>query len=283
MRTKIYLVAVAISLGFLNSAAFASVMNKEEFGEYAFTFLNDTYKDKKFERSNKSLLILADETQLGLLNLYNSYTKHEYPGTDLNKHLKQHFDKVFTQIELGIHSERISWADAKKVLKPMIAPIEYAKKFKVVFNPIDENVVATYVLDNENGYKYVDEENLVHWGVSKDSVQEIAEANLAKYSRNLPMQGNLADVKFLMLSTHDGYDTARLLVPEFRDSIASKLGYPFHVGIPYRDFLIMWSPNNPDKMTAGFVSSIKSDFEEKPYPLTPNVLKVTKNGISVVK
>ncbi len=97
------------------------------------------------------------------------------------------------------------------------------------------------------------------------------------------MQGNLVDVKFMMLNTHDGYDAARLLVPEFRDFIASKLGYPFHAGIPSRDFLIMWSLDNPDKMKIGFASSIKLDFEEKAYPLTPNVLKVSKNGISVIK
>lgn len=98
-------------------------------------------------------------------------------------------------------------------------------------------------------------------------------------SRNTPMQGNLDEVKFLMIQSNDGYDAARLLAPKFREFLASKLGYPFHAGIPNRDFLIVWSIENPEKMKSGFAESIAEDFREKPYPLTPNVLVVTKEKI----
>lgn len=254
-------------------------MDEKEFGDYLLEFLTKEYKATKFEKSDDPLVVYTEDLQLGLESLYKKYRDSEVVISDFHPVLKEHFDSIFSQIEIGKKAENIGWEEASKIIRPMFAPLTYVEKIDIFHQRIDSDVMSAFVLDSESGYKYVSSEDIKNWGISEQEARDHAEKNLRDASKDTPMQGNLDQVKFLVVQSYDGYDAARLLVPQFRDFVASKLGYPFHAGIPNRDFLIMWSIENPETMKSGFADSIRIDFQEKPYPLTPNVLVVTQDKV----
>jgi uncharacterized protein YtpQ (UPF0354 family) len=87
--------------------------------------------------------------------------------------------------------------------------------------------------------------------------------------------------KYLFISTHDGYDAARLDIDKLREEIGKKLGYPYYVAIPNRDFLVAWSKNYAfgDK----FAQKVREDFEHQSYPISPLVYRVDHTGIKVAQ
>jgi hypothetical protein len=82
---------------------------------------------------------------------------------------------------------------------------------------------------------------------------------------------------FAAVQRRDAYDAARLLLPEFRARVLSKLGDFVFAGIPNRDFLILWSKDFSGH--AGFVAQIKKDSQSRPYPLTDEIFVITAGGV----
>lgn len=281
MKNKFIAGCISILLSISSVLAEDERMTDREFGQYVFEILEKEYKEKTFEKTNDNLVINSGEIQLGLESLLKKYYDSGSTKDKFRTVVKEHFESMFTQLEMQKQLENLKWESAKVMLRPMFAPVEYAEKIDIYHTKVDSNIMAAYVIDIEKSYRYVSREDIKRWGVSEADIEDNAGKNLNEASKNAPVQGSLNEVKFLIINANDGYDAARLLSQDFRDFLGSKLGYPFHAGIPNRDFLIVWALENPEEMKSGFVESIKSDFNEKPYPLTPNVLEVRKDSIIV--
>lgn len=267
----------------ISLSSHAVQMGEKEFGDYIFGFLSTEYKQRKFKKSDDPLLIQYEETQLGLESLFKKLQESQLSRTDLDIVVKDHFDSIFSQLDMSDRYHDLKWNEAKKIIRPMFSSSDLSKKINVFSTKVDSNVISTFVLDNPKGYRYVTNEDIKKWDVSAKEVKENAENNLNIVSKGIRLQGNLDDVKFLIVQTDDGYDAARLLSPSFRDFLANKLGYPFYAGIPNRDFLIAWAKNTPEEVTNQFAKSIASDYRDKPNSLTPNILEVTKEGITTIE
>lgn len=81
----------------------------------------------------------------------------------------------------------------------------------------------------------------------------------------------------LLVGEHDGYDAARILMPNLRKAAAGLLGEPFRAAIPNRDFLVMWASGNAT-LAKGAAANARRDFEAQPYPISPLILEVWGDG-----
>lgn len=137
-------------------------------------------------------------------------------------------------------------------------------------------VILTLVLDREHGCTYVRTEDVEKWGLKADELYYLAVKNLDVASKNMKAHASESDkARYVGLETDDGYDAARILVPGFRAFVAARLGRPFYFGIPNRDFLICWSADSTVEFTRFTRRNLKKDFAQQPYPLSPEVYRVT--------
>ena len=134
------------------------------------------------------------------------------------------------------------------------------------------------VLDSGDGYGYVRSEDREKWQVSESELFDQAQRNLEQSAREITIhEGRLGD-KLLAIQENDGYDAARILVPAIRKQAAELLGEPFLVGIPYRDFIVMWSTENSTQFQSSTRATIAKDSAAQPYSISGDVFEVWADG-----
>ncbi len=87
----------------------------------------------------------------------------------------------------------------------------------------------------------VNTDHLLSWGVSADELHATALQNLAGWSANAPWTDEVSgDRRLLSSDTGDGWDAARILLPEVREHLANELATTGRVlvGLPERHLLI---------------------------------------------
>jgi hypothetical protein len=87
----------------------------------------------------------------------------------------------------------------------------------------------------------VNTDHLLSWGVVPGAVQEAALRNLAAWSGSAPWTDEVSgDRRLLSSDTGDGFDAARVLLPEVRDHLRRELGPDCRilVGVPERHLLV---------------------------------------------
>jgi uncharacterized protein YtpQ (UPF0354 family) len=87
----------------------------------------------------------------------------------------------------------------------------------------------------------VNADHLMSWGVGVADVQDAALGNLAKWSAGAAWTDEVSGARRLISSdTGDGWDAARILLPEVRDRLVAELGAAGRIliGLPERHLLI---------------------------------------------
>jgi uncharacterized protein YtpQ (UPF0354 family) len=90
----------------------------------------------------------------------------------------------------------------------------------------------------------VNVEHLLSWGIDGETLHQAAMANLAAWSAEAEwIDERTTDRRLVSSSTGDGYDAARVLLPDVRDRIAAlaaeaPAGTRMLVGLPDRDLLV---------------------------------------------
>lgn len=112
----------------------------------------------------------------------------------------------------------------------------------VTAGPCD--LVVAFEMDAGAFCVLVNGDHLASWGVVGDTVRERAFANLAAWSRSASWSEDVSGRRRVISSdTGDGWDAARILLPEVSEEIARRLG-PLGpgdrvlVGLPERDLLV---------------------------------------------
>jgi len=100
----------------------------------------------------------------------------------------------------------------------------------------------------------VNGDHLLSWGIGPAQIQDAALANLARWSAAAPWTEEVSGERHLVSSdTGDGWDAARILLPEVVDHLMAELG-PYGrilVGVPERHLLTAGSlrPGDDDFAT----------------------------------
>jgi hypothetical protein len=87
----------------------------------------------------------------------------------------------------------------------------------------------------------VNADHLLSWGVEPSAVQDAAIANLTAWSARAPWSDERSDQRRLLSSqSGEGWDAARVLLPDVRDHLARELGADGRVlvGLPERHLLV---------------------------------------------
>ncbi len=253
-------------------------MNEKEFQNYIFEYSSNNFTNFEFKKDADSTLILVNGMEIGLVNMYKIYKLEKLSQTELNAVLKTQISELLSKLG-GEKPKNTGWEKAHSLVRPQFVTLAYTKNYSFVFDAIDEYVASSFVIDDEISYVYVNASNLVEWKIEKDLLTKVATQNLTNLSKGMQLQSSFTGEKYIAVQVLDGYDAARLLIPEFRAYVEEKLGVPFYAAIPNRDFLFMWSKSNSKDFDNKISNQVKKDFSSRPYPLTPNILIVSKNKI----
>jgi hypothetical protein len=179
------------------------------------------------------------------------------------------------QLEAAARPETFDSVKAR--LRPALVPRDYAERFGMASRGFVGDLLEVLVVDDPSSIRYVLGKDLSAWQVPLDGAASVARANLWQESRSLPLAAQGPDNptlsgKFVTLATRDGYDAARLVLPELRGALAERLGYPYYAAIPNRDFLIAWS--NDYAFAAQFSEKVRADFAQRSYPISGKTYRV---------
>ena len=219
-------------------------------------------------------IIYTNEAQIGLKNLHTKFEQSNRTEETFEALVRDHFQFVL-QREPTVPE----FAEARARLRPQIMPAEYSLQAPVLSFPFGQTLAIGIVLDAERGYAYLREEDATRWNKSAQELLDIAIANLDEASRDMAMHASDGgDDKWVGIETKDGFDAARILLPNLRAFFESRLGSPFRFAVPNRDFLICWNTGASPNF-AGFAGAkVQDDFKTQPYPLSPGFFEVTADG-----
>jgi Protein of unknown function (DUF1444) len=257
-----------------------NMMNIEQFRDYVMSILSQRFPRRQFRVTDDPHIILWGDAQLGLQNLYVDYKREALSVAQLDDLIFEYFTRILGEIDLRSESEPLTWDAVRNRVRLQLMPAEFASRAPLVSFPFLDDVLVGVVVDSPTGYVYVRDEDVKSWGQNAIDLYEVAVRNLNEASTGIAISFMPPPNALIGVEAKDGYDAARILVPGIRDLASEKLGEPFFAAIPNRDFLIMWSVSNPDNFHKFARGKVAKDFSEQSHPLTPTVLKVTRESIS---
>ena len=129
----------------------------------------------------------------------------------------------------------------------------------------------------------VNADHLLSWGVSPQAVQDAALRNLAAWSATAPWTDEVSgDRRLISSDTGDGWDAARILLPDVRDKLAAELGGTGRVliGVPERHLLVAGTLRPDDGEFAGlFADFVVESSGGADEPIDRRVLELADGGL----
>jgi hypothetical protein len=118
-------------------------------------------------------------------------------------------------------------------------------------------LVVVYAISSGRFDVIVNADHLLSWGVAVEAVEEAARSNLAAWAASAPWSDETSDRRRLLSSqTGEGWDAARILLPETRAHLAAELGGSGRVlvGLPERHLLVAGALTADDPDYAALLS-----------------------------
>lgn len=144
----------------------------------------------------------------------------------------------------------------------------------VVWRPLVDEIVVSYVLDSEHGMTYLTHADLAAWRKGADEIHAIALENLRR--RSAPLGGRIdPSTGVQVIRTRDGYDAARVLI---LNELLKEAREDLLVGLPDRDTLMVMAVpvEKHRKVAVEFEKRIASAGHAV---ITRKVFRLTPTGI----
>jgi hypothetical protein len=223
------------------------------------------------------------DSVLRLDNAYISYLDawDEDSGAAPEKHLEQWFEMLWGEQDKDLGP----FEEVRGMLYPVVRGWGYGRETKVPVlrrTLVDNELEMLAVLDTGRTLRFIGRGDLDKWeGVSEDDVFFFARENLMALSQDLQLQ-TLADPdgtpKAVIIATGDSYDASRLVLPTLYEKLAEVIGPNLLVGVPNRDFMIILSEGDTE-LVDNVAAQVKVDAEQRPYPISGKLFKLTKDGV----
>lgn len=249
----------------------------DAFRGFAVRVLRERFHDADFTLADEPLTLRFGDHQFGLQSSMAAYLRDNLTPDETRELIITHFERMLADLAPSQGPSPVPWHDAVVRLRPQIMPVEYLEQAPapLLAWELNHDVAIAIVVDHDNSYSYVRDEDLAVWSQTRETVREQAIENLNEASAGMQMQSSDGPDKFVGIQVADGYDAARILIPKLREFLTSQLGSPFYVGIPNRDFLICWSASCSQRFHDFARAKVAKDFEVQPYPLSPEVFLAT--------
>lgn len=250
----------------------------EAFAEQVATMLKRLQPDHAVRIVGPRELVV-DGRRLDLDNLYRLVNHDKDRGTEIVEHYLEH---LFSGDSLTLATASFDFA--KPRIMPRIQPesiFEHLSREQVAYVPYVNGTVIVFVIDLPQMTVSVTAEQMIRWGVSADELDDISRVNLDRYAPELHLQivESKEGGKAAILAEQDGYDAARLLLTSLHTRLAPQLGNNFMVATPARDMFVAMTLG-PDVFLDRLRSRVEQDFRRLPYPISPNLFVVTRDGVA---
>ncbi len=258
-------------------------MEAKEFRDRVLQILRAEFPDEEFLADERDGVISWKEAEFGLHSLHADAIRLGVTDDQLREAVVAHFDKVIKMTELGKLVVPGDWELARERVRLQLMPAELVREGISITYPLLDQVVISIVIDSPHGYAYVRNEDAERWNMSLFDLYEVACENLKQASEGIEISFIEGPPSMIVLQTQDGYDAARVLLPEFRQFAAERLGTPFFAAIPNRDFLIMWSQSEDNSFHEHIKNQVRIDATSQSHPLTSTILVVTEEKIRIAR
>lgn len=157
---------------------------------------------------------------------------------------------------------------------PMVKPLAllnevYERKLPMLaYRPLAGDLLLAYVIDQGDSVGYLNERHLRTWNVTEAELHQRALANLRAKAWT-PYPGVLGAGKgaLMIFNSRDGYDAARIVLPEMFAEFQARLPGALVIGVPNRDFLIAFSDANR-RVFAQIAAQVATDAQTQAQALT---------------
>lgn len=166
---------------------------------------------------------------------------------------------------------------------PQFFPASWLEDCPIVFSDFPSRIRIGYVLRGEGAYSYVLRDDLQRVGITVPELHEFAVENLSALPSGRMTLADPSGGSEGFIAADDNFAAGRILLPEYRTMLASKLGDRFLVTLPHRDSCFCWSLTQPPERQAKHAAEALEDFVNDDYCLTPDILLATINGFSMYK
>jgi hypothetical protein len=221
------------------------------------------------------LQIGHSDLAVSIHNFYNVYIKH--PGelaavTDTLLRSVRNYDVARTIT---------SFDDLRERVYPMLKPISLLLKVRerslpmLVYRPFLADLVIAYVIEEPSSLAYISEQHLERWGLAEHKLHEQAMANLRRRTaeRGEHMVTGEGAQRLVIFKAQDGFDATRLLLPDLIEAWRAQIPGHLVIGIPNRDFLIIFSDVEETILTA-VAHQIQREAAERPHGLTDQLFTI---------
>jgi uncharacterized protein YtpQ (UPF0354 family) len=208
------------------------------------------------------------------LRLAKPYAEYKAAPARLDEILSGVVAEAESTLEAG--NADASFADVRSRIFPILKPI-------TAFRGLDQepattrfpaNLRVAYLVEGPGSLKAVRPADLDRWGRSVDEVHEIAVANLLRQTnRDEPLR---CEKELCGWASGDGWDAARLIVPELRRQIVEKIG-PSIYAVPQESVYVAL----PIKLANRIRPRVEHDFVTADKPVSQDLF-VERGGELVV-
>jgi uncharacterized protein YtpQ (UPF0354 family) len=252
-------------------------LEPEAFGAMIEARLRATDDIEVSGREGLTLRVRVGQSELSvsIQNFYSVYSEHP--------------DELETVVETLLRSLRAydtartttAFAELRERVYPMLKPITLLVTIRernlplIVYRPFLADLIITYVIEEPSSVAYISEQHLERWGLREHDLHEQAMANLRRRTaeRGSHTTAGTDQQRLVILNAQDGFDATRLLLPDLLEGLAGPMPGTIVVGIPNRDFLIIFNDADRTILTA-VAHQIQREAAERAYGLTDQLFTI---------
>lgn len=259
-------------------------MTKEEYKLKVIEYLKEKYPDKVVEDQEGDDQILVNGSITYLNTPYRASQLANF--VDWEETLEDFLGSL-SEIDL---ETKLVWEEIKDKVFPQIKRIDqlayFEEKAEGAMEHIKEkfldDLIMAFAIDFPNSFRYMTANMLEEMGINREEVKKQAMKNLGgkmKKLEELKVYENEEVGKFLSWETRDGYDAARIFLPDFYEIMAQELGEKFLVIIPERDCLMAGGM----EVAKDLDRAAKEMFGGSTHPIWPDLIEVSPDGFALYK
>lgn len=262
-------------------------MPAEDFTDLAARVYGTVLKGSQASVRKPLELATGGSSLLRLENAYISYLDaHDAnPKVSAEDLLKNWLERLW-----GTSTEKLTdFKEVRGLVYPVLKPASFARDVAVpvlrvplVANELD----VLMALDTGRTLRFLSEEDLKGWqGVTLEDVYFYARENLLALCRDMQMNvltdkdGNPAAA---IVSTGDNYDASKLILPDLYHKLAPVLGAELVVGVPNRDFMIIFNLKD-DELVRNISAQVAVDAQHRPYAISGKIFRLSGDGVSLLE
>ena len=276
-RTILRVLGSAAALALVPVLARSNTLVEDTFKETVVALLHRRHPDWQIEAGANPQTIKIGTAEIYLDNIYRHV--RDLPAAQRDDEIVAFMEPALAGRETS--TETSEFAAASKLLRPQIVPADYLQQASdLVHRDFLAGLIVAYAIDDKERYELVRQSSIDSWQVGPAEIEVRAITNLETVSAGISLnsRSNPDGGAFLTVSTTDGYDAARLLLPEFMRRVRQGLNATLiFAGIPNRDFLVARTPDFAPRRA--FATKITQDFQNRPHPLTDALFASTDTGV----